>query len=177
MKKTLLIVVCVVALLAVVIAADRRVSSSAAAVTEFKDFVDLNGKAIDLEPHKGKVVLINFWATYCKPCLTEIPWMVEFQQKYEAKGYVTFGINMDEEGAEFVKKWLAEPQVGIEGKAVQLTFNYPQFLGNTDVADAYGGLIGLPTTLLINREGKTVKRYIGISSKEKFEKAIEEVLN
>lgn len=175
MKKTVMIAAAVAVMMAVVLYADRRVSNSVATV-EFKDFTDLKGKPIDIEPYKGKVVLINFWATYCKPCLTEIPWMNEFQEKYGPKGYVTFGINMDEEGAEYVKKWLAEPQIGIEGQPVKLAFNYPQFLGDSAVADAYGGLIGLPTTLLINREGKIVKRYIGISSKEKFEKAIEEVL-
>jgi thiol-disulfide isomerase/thioredoxin len=173
MKKTLLIVATVVALLAVVILADRRASGSPDPAT---NMVDLQGQPIDLAPYKGKVVLINFWATYCKPCLTEIPWMNEFQDKYSGQGFQILGVNMDEEGAEFVQKWLAEPQVAIGGEKVQLKFNFPVFLGNSAVADAYGGLIGLPTTLLFNREGKVVKRYIGISSKEKLEKAIEELL-
>ena len=175
MKKTAMIAVAVAVMMAVVLYADKRMSAASAAVG-FSDFVDLKGKPIDLAPYKGKVVLINFWATYCKPCLTEIPWMNEFQVKYAERGYQQFGVNMDEEGAAFVKKWLEEPQVGIDGQQVKLTFNYPQFLGDSAVADAYGGLIGLPTTLLIDREGKIVKRYIGISSKEKFEKAIAELL-
>lgn len=173
MKKTLLIVATVIVLLAVVIVADRRTRGSADSTA---NMVDLQGQPIDLEPYKGKVVLINFWATYCKPCLTEIPWMVEFQDKYASRGFQILGVNMDEEGAEFVHKWLAEPQLAVDGKPVQLKFNFPQFLGSSAVADAYGGLIGLPTTLILNREGKVVKRYIGISSKEKFEKAIEEML-
>ena len=176
MPRSIIVGALVAGLLVVVISVDRQWSAASAIVKQYDDFPDLNGKPIDLAPHKGKVVLINFWATYCKPCLTEIPWMNEFQEKYGPKGYISFGINMDEEGAEFVKKWLAEPQIGIDGKPVKLTFNYPQYLGNSAVADEYGGLIGLPTTLLIDREGKTVKRYIGISSKEKFEKAIEELL-
>jgi len=176
MKKTFLIAVTVAILLAAVIAADRKFSGAPAASQTVSDFVDLKGKPVDLASYKGQVVLVNFWATYCKPCLTEIPWMVEFQDRYGPRGYQTIGINMDEEGADFVKKWLAEPQLGIGGEPVHLKFNYPQFLGDSAVADAYGGLIGLPTTLLINREGKVVKRYIGISSKEKFEKAIEELL-
>jgi len=176
MKRALSLAVGVAVLLAVMIAADRRASGVAVAGSGFSDFVDLNGKPIDTTPYQGKVLLINFWATYCKPCLTEIPWMVEFQEKYGARGYQTLGINMDEEGADFVKKWLAEPQQGIGGEKVQLQFNFPQFLGNSAVAEAYGGLIGLPTTLIIGRDGKVLKRYIGISSREKFEKAIEEAL-
>ncbi len=176
MKRTILIVATVAILLAAVITADRKFGGGAGSNATVSDFVDLKGQPVDLAPHKGKVVLVNFWATYCKPCLTEIPWMVEFQNQYGPRGYQAIGINMDEEGAEFVKKWLAEPQLGIGGEQVRLQFNYPQYLGDSAVAEAYGGLIGLPTTLLINREGKVVKRYIGISSKEKFVKAIEELL-
>lgn len=176
MKKTLILVTIAVLVLVALIAADRRVSGSGSAPTEFKDFADLQGKAIDLAPYRGQVVMINFWATYCTPCLTEIPWMNEFQKKYRAKGFQILGVNMDEEGAEFVQKWLAEPHMGIDGQPVKIQFNYPQFLGDSKVADVYGGLIGLPTTLITNREGKVVMRYIGISSKEKFEKAIEGLL-
>lgn len=175
MKKTLILVTLVIMGLVALIVADRRVSGSGAG-DPLSTFTDLQGKAIDLTPYKGQVVMINFWATYCTPCLTEIPWMNEFQEKYRAKGFQILGVNMDEEGAEFVKKWLAEPHMGIDGQPVKIEFNYPQFLGNSAVADVYGGLIGLPTTLITNREGKVVMRYIGISSKEKFEKAIEDLL-
>ena len=173
MKKTLVLLALAIVILTAVIVADRRVSGSANVVSEF---ADLKGQQIDLAPYKGKVVMINFWATYCTPCLTEIPWMNEFQEKYGPKGFQILGINMDEEGAEFVKKWLAEPHMAIDGKPVKIEFSYPQFLGDSKVADLYGGLIGLPTTLITNREGKVVMRYIGISSKEKFEKAIEGLL-
>src|SRR5437773_8762782 len=71
-------------------------------------FKDLNGKDATLAQYKGKVVLVNFWATWCDPCYIEIPWLIEMQQKYEAKGFTVLGISMDEEGKAAVDPFLAK---------------------------------------------------------------------
>ena len=65
-------------------------------------FKDLDGKEVSLEDYKGKVVLVNFWATWCEPCRVEIPWLIEMQQKYGSKGFTVLGVAMDEEGKSVV---------------------------------------------------------------------------
>jgi thiol-disulfide isomerase/thioredoxin len=171
MKRTLLLVGLVSALLVAVIAADRAVPSGTA---DTETIADLRGKPLDMKPYAGKVVLVNFWATWCAPCLIEIPWMIEFHEKYAGRGFVVAGIAMDEEGRPAVEPWVKEKTFEVNGQKRKI--NYPLFIGNEAVAEAYGGLLGLPTTLIVNREGKPVKRFIGITSHEKFAAAIEEVL-
>ena len=137
-------------------------------------FKDLDGKNATLAQYKGKVVLVNFWATWCDPCYIEIPWLIEMQQKYEAKGFTVLGISMDEEGKAAVDPFLAKERFNVNGQ--KLPMNYPIVIGNDDVADKFGGLLGYPTSFLISRDGKIVKKVQGLISYEEFTKAIESQL-
>jgi thiol-disulfide isomerase/thioredoxin len=134
-------------------------------------FTDLQGKSVALSSLKGKVVVVNFWATWCEPCQIEIPWMIEFQQKYEARGFTVLGVAMDDEGKSVVEPFVAKKQFDVDGHS--LTMNYPIMLGNDDLAAKFGGLIGLPTSLVISRDGKLVKRFIGLVNHDTIVKEIE----
>jgi thiol-disulfide isomerase/thioredoxin len=125
---------------------------------------DANGADLRLSDYKGKVVLLNFWATYCVPCRTEIPWFIEFEKTYRDKGFAVVGISMDEEWG-VVKPYLAEKKI-----------NYRIGLGNDELAQKYGGLDALPETFLIDREGKVVSRHVGMVSKADSEKDIVQAL-
>src|SRR3989441_8417416 len=134
-------------------------------------FKDLEGKDVPLSSFKGKVVLVNFWATWCDPCYIEIPWLIEMQQKYEAKGFTVLGISMDEEGKSAVAPFLAKERFNVNGQ--KLPMNYPIVIGNDEVADKFGGLLGYPTSFLISKDGKIVKKVQGLISYEELTKAIE----
>ncbi|HXN94858.1 MAG TPA: cytochrome c biogenesis protein CcdA [Candidatus Acidoferrales bacterium] len=137
-------------------------------------FKDLDGKDATLTQYKGKVVLVNFWATWCDPCYVEIPWLIEMQQKYEAKGFTVLGISMDEEGKSAVTPFLAKERFNVNGQ--KFPMNYPIVIGSDDVADKFGGLLGYPTSFLISRDGKIVKKVQGLISYEELTKAIESQL-
>ena len=126
---------------------------------------DVNGKAVRLSDFKGKVVLVDFWATWCGPCKIEIPWFVEFERKHKDQGFAVIGISMDEDGWSTVKPFVAE-----------LGMNYRVVIGNDRTAESYGGIEGLPTTFLIDRDGKIASVHIGLAGKQDFEDAIDKLL-
>jgi len=186
MKKVLLIVSTVLVLIVATVYADRatrvKVKASADGATQADGkatatlapdvtFKDLEDKEATLKQYKGKVVLVNFWATWCDPCFVEIPWLIEMQQKYEAKGFTILGISMDEEGKSAVVPFLAKERFNVNGQ--KLPMNYPIVIGNDEVADKFGGLLGYPTSFLISRDGKIVKKVQGLISYEELTKAIE----
>ncbi len=183
MKKTALILVTLAALFTATYWADRHWAASvksapksAAAATPAPDvsIKDLDGRDVRLADYRGKVVLVNFWATWCEPCRIEIPWMIEFQQKYGARGFTVLGVAMDEEGKTAVRPFVEKQKFDVDGQ--QLAMNYPILLGNDDIADKFGGLIGLPTSILITRDGKKVKTIIGLVNHDDIAKAIEGLL-
>jgi thiol-disulfide isomerase/thioredoxin len=137
-------------------------------------FKDLEGKDVPLSSFKGKVVLINFWATWCDPCYIEIPWLIEMQQKYGAKGFTVLGVSMDEEGKAAVAPFLAKERFNVNGQ--KLPMNYPIVLGNDEVATKFGGLLGYPTSFLISKDGKEIKKIQGLIPYEEITKAIESQL-
>ncbi len=137
-------------------------------------FKDLSGKDVPLATLKGKVVVVNFWATWCEPCQVEIPWMIEFQQKYADKGFTLLGVAMDDEGKSVVDPFVQKTEFDVDGK--KLTMNYPIVLGNDDLAGKFGGLLGLPTSIVISRDGKVVKRYIGLASRDDLDAEIKSLL-
>ena len=186
MKKVLLIVSTVLVLIVATVYADRATrvkvkvpATGAAPASDAPDgkpapevtFKDLDGKAGTLDQYKGKVVLVNFWATWCDPCYVEIPWLIEMQQKYEAKGFTVLGISMDEEGKTAVAPFLAKERFSVNGQ--KLPMNYPIVIGSDEVADKFGGLLGYPTSFLISRDGKIVKKVQGLVSYDEIAKAIE----
>jgi thiol-disulfide isomerase/thioredoxin len=137
-------------------------------------FKDLQGNNVTLGSYKGKVVLLNFWATWCEPCRTEIPWMIEFQQKYSTKGFTMLGVAMDDEGKSVVDPFIHKTQFSVNGQ--QATMDYPIVLGTDDIASKLGGLIGLPTSVIISKDGKIVKRYIGLVDHNTIDKEIQSLL-
>ncbi|MGC1483680.1 MAG: TlpA disulfide reductase family protein [Candidatus Acidiferrum sp.] len=135
---------------------------------------DLDGKDVSLSEFKGKVVLVNFWATWCDPCRTEIPWLIELQQKYGPKGFVVLGIALDDEGKSVVAPFVAKERFDVEGQ--KLPMSYEILIGNDDAADKFGGLFGYPTSILISRDGKQIKRITGMIDYDEMSKAIESQL-
>ena len=186
MKKSALVIIAVVAVIAATYLADRAtrqpknsipkvaMSNPAAKLAPEVTLKDLDGKDLSLSAYKGKVVLVNFWATWCEPCQVEIPWLIEMQQKYAAKGFTVLGIAMDEEGASVVTPWVQKERFDVNGSKSQM--NYPIVVGNDAAADKFGGLLGYPTSVLITRDGKIVKRITGLISYEEISKSIESQL-
>jgi thiol-disulfide isomerase/thioredoxin len=185
MKKVLLIIGTVVVLIGLTIYADRatrlKVSvsgpdvakadpPSGAAAPEVT-FKDLDGKDVPLDQYKGKVVLVNFWATWCEPCQVEIPWLIEMQQKYSSKGFTILGVDVDDEGNNVVSAYTAKERFNVNGE--KLPMNYPILRGNDAVADKFGGLLGYPTSFLISRDGKIVKKVQGLVDYDEIKNAIE----
>ncbi|HEV7218446.1 MAG TPA: TlpA disulfide reductase family protein [Terriglobales bacterium] len=131
------------------------------------DFVlpDSTGTPIKLSAYKGKVVLLDFWATWCTGCKVEIPWYVEFQNKYRNEGLTAIGVSMDDDGWKSVKPFLEEHKL-----------NYPVVIANQDLGNRYGGLPSLPLTLLIDRNGKIAESDAGMVNKNAFENKIKALL-
>ena len=126
---------------------------------------DADGKTVKLSDYKGKVVLLNFWATWCGPCKIEIPWFIEFQKTYKDRGFTVIGVSVDDEGWEIVKPYLASKQV-----------NYPVVVSSESVNTLYGGIESLPTTFIIDKDGKIANTHIGLVSKKEYESDIEQLV-
>lgn len=189
MKKGILVGFGIVALLALMWWVDRKFPArQPATVTQEAASTDtgigspapdipidtLDGKEVRLSQYKGKVVLVNFWATWCEPCRMEIPWMIEFQQKFGPKGFTILGVSMDEEGKKVVAPFVAKQRFDVDGK--QEAMNYPILLGNDKISNKFGGIIGLPTSMLFSRDGKKMKTVIGLINHDQMEKTIEGML-
>ena len=162
MRKSL-----VLALIAVVCfssCSSRRAAAACAEPSKHRavaaDFAlkDSNGAGVKLSDYRGRVLLLNFWATWCGPCGVEIPWFTEFEQKYKSQGFAVLGVSMDEDGWSAVKPFVAERKI-----------NYRILLGNDMVSQLYGGLDSLPTTFMIDKEGKVAfPPHIGLISKNEY---------
>ena len=134
---------------------------------EAPDFAlkDADGKVVHLSDYKGKVVLLDFWATWCGPCRMEIPWFIELQRDNKDRGFEVLGVSMDDNGWADVKPFLAEMKV-----------NYRVVIGNDETATIYGGVESLPTTFLIDREGKIAVVHIGLANRKDIEDGVAQLL-
>jgi thiol-disulfide isomerase/thioredoxin len=183
MKKGLFIAAGVVALLAVMVWADHKfppagapAASAPAKPTDAPavSLKDLNDKDVTLQEYKGKVVLVNFWATWCEPCKVEIPWMIEFQQKYSPQGFTILGVSMDEDGKKAIEPFLAKERFDVNGQKEAMS--YPILLGSDTIAEKFGGILGLPTSMLFTRDGKKVRTIVGLVNHDDISKAIQDLL-
>jgi peroxiredoxin len=139
--------------------------SSAKPAPEFS-LKDASGQTVRLADYRGKVVLLDFWATWCGPCKIEIPWFMEFEKEFKDQGFAVLGVSMDEDGWSAIKPYVQN-----------MKMNYRVLLGNDAISTAYGGLDSLPTTLLIDREGGIASTHVGVSmGKEEFKDAIVKLL-
>jgi peroxiredoxin len=132
-----------------------------------------DGKPIDLAKYRGKVVLLDFWATWCGGCKQEIPWYMEFDAKYKRQGLAVIGVSMDDDGWKAVKPFLAQKRDPETGGNTAM--KYPVVIGNESLAKQYN-LTSMPMTLLIDREGKIALSHTGVVSKDDFEAHIRQLL-
>jgi thiol-disulfide isomerase/thioredoxin len=126
---------------------------------------DVDGKPVDLSEFKGKVVILDFWATWCPPCRTEIPGYIALQKKYAADGLVVIGVSVDTDGPAAVKKF-----------AKDLGINYMIVMADDDIQNAYGPILGYPTTFIIDRNGMIRDKKLGRMPAADFEKRVLAVL-
>jgi peroxiredoxin len=127
---------------------------------------DTQGKSVNLSAYKGKVILLDFWATWCPPCRKEIPGYIELYNTYKSRGLVVIGVSMDEDTPD------------VKSFATQMKMNYPILLGfgrEDDLKPAFGEL-PLPTSFVIARDGSIYARHDGLTAKEQVEREIEALL-
>ena len=146
----------------------RRTPVSGQAVSGLApDFTlkDAAGADLKLSAYQGRVVLLNFWATWCAPCKAEIPWFAEFERTYRDQGFAVIGVSMDEGGWPQVKPYMDAANI-----------SYRVAIGDERLAHLYGGLESLPETLLIDREGRIAGKHIGLVNKSDYEGEIVRLL-
>ncbi len=161
------------ALVAALLIGNPISSSEASGLTSPKDrkpapefrLKDSHGGDVRLSDYKGRVVLLNFWATWCGPCKAEIPWFVEFSNQYRETGFAVLGVSMDDDGWTSVRPYLEQKHV-----------TYRIMLGNNALAARYGGIDSLPQTLLIDRDGKIAAIHVGLVSKSEYADEISQLL-
>ena len=124
--------------------------------------LDMHGNEVKLSDYRGKVILLDFWATWCAPCRIEIPGFIELFDKYEDQGLAILGVSVDDE----VDSLLLYSE--------EMEMDYPILIGDgrDDVKDSFGPLVGFPTTILIDREGNICHSHVGYAPKQQFETEI-----
>jgi peroxiredoxin len=125
---------------------------------------DANGSSVRLTDYRGRIVLLDFWATSCGGCKVEIPWYKEFADKYKSNGLAVIGVSLDDDGWKIVKPFLAKNPI-----------NYPVVIGGENLIKLYG-IESMPTTLLIDRDGNIAASHVGMVDKGKFEAEIQMLL-
>jgi len=168
-KRILIYGIVALCLIGLYIASRRKAQAPTATAsgTSVPDFTvtTIDGKKLSLSEYKGKVVLLDFWATWCTPCREEIPHFVEMQNQYGARGFQVIGISMDDDDGP-VKKFYEE-----------FKMNYPVAVGDDKLAEKFGGVLGLPVNFLIDREGRIHAKYLGATDYNTIDKATVELLS
>lgn len=127
---------------------------------------DINGKMVKLSDFHGKAVVLNFWATWCPPCKTEIPWFEDLQNKYGNQGLAVVGVALDDSSDSDIANF-----------AKEMKMNYPVLLGKEETSDLYGGVDALPTTFYIDRNGKIINSVPGLIDRKEIEDNVVKALN
>jgi peroxiredoxin len=165
-KKTILILVAGLLVLGWFVLRRPSGAKHANSLRPAPDFslTDLSGRNLRLSDYRGKVVVLDFWATWCDPCKQEIPHFIEMQSKYTSQGLQVLGVSMDDD----------EPPV----REFQQKFkmNYPVALGSPELADQYGGILGLPITFVIDRNGRIAARHVGATDASVIEAEVQKLL-
>jgi peroxiredoxin len=125
---------------------------------------DLNGRQVTLGSYRGKVILLDFWATWCEPCRIEIPQFVYLQDRYRQEGLQIVGVSLDDQEKP-VREFYRE-----------FKMNYPVVMGNAKLAEKYGGVLGLPIAFVIGRDGRIYHKHIGETPSSVFEKEVTALL-
>jgi cytochrome c biogenesis protein CcmG/thiol:disulfide interchange protein DsbE len=123
-----------------------------------------DGKPVQLSALKGKVVLLDFWATWCAGCKVEIPWFIEFDKAYRSQGLAAIGVSMDDEGWKTIEPYLKKSPI-----------SYTIVAGNFDTARPYN-ITALPVTVLIDRAGRVAAQHVGVVNKKSFEVELKQLL-
>lgn len=126
---------------------------------------DSKGKIVNLADFKGKVVVVNFWATWCPPCRNEIPGFISVYNKQKSKGVEILGVSLDRNGWDVINPFVAKMKIP-----------YPVVLGDGSTADAWGGIEAIPTTFLVDKSGNIVEKHVGYMSEAEFEKWLKKLL-
>ena len=127
--------------------------------------LDLEGKTVKGADFKGKIVVLNFWATWCVPCREEIPSLVELHQQYGDDGVIIVGASVDQGGLDLVKRFVE-----------RFKMNYPVVIADEKMMRAFGNVEAVPTTFLIDRNGRVAGKHIGFAEKETLEREIKSLL-
>jgi len=146
----------------------RRISSPTASISTLPvpaiTLTDLSGNTLNPSGYKGQVVLINFWAAWCTPCRAEIPQFMTLQDQYRSRGFQAVGVSLD------------DPEGVLRDFCRESKVNYPIVMGNQRIAEAFGGVLGLPTTFLIGRDGLIHAKYEGATDFPRLEHEITALL-
>ena len=129
------------------------------------DLKDLSGKSVKLSDFKGKVVVLDFWATWCPPCRAEIPDFIDLQKQYQSKGFTVVGVSIDQGGTAAVAPFVKSHNI-----------NYPIVMGDESVVHQYGDVEAIPTTFIIDPKGNIAGMHQGQTPKSVFEAEIKKLL-
>jgi peroxiredoxin len=165
-KKTLIALAVTALLILWVLVHHHPEDKTASSLQPAPDFslTDFSGQSIRLSQYRGKVVVLDFWATWCEPCKTEIPHFIDMRNRYAGQGLQVIGISMDDD------------EKPVRDFQQQFKMNYPIAMGNAKLAESFGGILGLPITFVIDRQGRIYKRHIGQTEPSVFEGDVRKLL-
>ena len=148
--------------------AGAKSDSKSAPAFDLASVAGLESPSLKLDDIKGKITIVDFWATWCNPCITEIPNYNALQEKYKGKDVRMVGVTVESGSLDDVKPYI--DKLGIK---------YPVVMGNDEVVEGFGGLIGFPTTFVVDKEGKIYQKYLGVrpNKKELIDKDIQKLLS
>ncbi len=165
MRKTLFVLLCSFALISLISCQAQTASGEVGSKAPDFTLRDLSGDPYSLADTRGKVVILDFWATWCPPCRMEIPHFVALQDEYGSRGLQVIGVALDRGGVSAVKSFAAANGI-----------NYKVLIGDQNVTSAYGGIRGIPTTFIIDRKGIITQKATGYRDKAFFEDAIRDLI-